>query len=79
MQCTKSVVLWRAWWKYRKNILRLGILSDLLIKTRDSWYPIRDLTISDGLLYIKTLGNEIEIHADDLVIWLSKIEVNSQN
>ena len=79
LQCTKSVVLWRAWWKYRKNILRLGILSDLLIKTRDSWYPIRDLTISDGLVYIKTLGNEIEIHADDLVIWLSKIEVNSQN
>ncbi|MCL6750359.1 hypothetical protein KBT16_04915 [Nostoc sp. CCCryo 231-06] len=34
---------------------------------------------SDGLLYVKTLGNEIEIHADDLVIWLSKIEGSSQN
>ncbi|MEH1925581.1 hypothetical protein [Nostoc sp.] len=79
LQCTKSVFLWRAWWKYRKNTLQLGISSDLLIQTRDSWYPIRDLSISDGLLYVKTLGSEIEIHADDLVIWLNKIEANSQN
>ncbi|MEH2460290.1 hypothetical protein [Nostoc sp.] len=79
LQCTKSVVLWQTWWKYRKNALQLGIPLDLLIQTRDTWYPIRDLIISDGLLYVKTLGNEIEIHADDLVIWLSKIEVNSQN
>ncbi|MCG6134193.1 MAG: hypothetical protein MET45_05955 [Nostoc sp. LLA-1] len=74
VQCTKSVMLWRAWWKYRKNALRPGIPLDLLIQKRDSWYPVRDLTISDGLLYIKTLGSEIAIHSDDLVIWLSKIE-----
>ncbi|MBN3871704.1 MULTISPECIES: hypothetical protein [unclassified Nostoc] len=79
LQCTKSVILWRAWWKYRKNALQLGIQSDLLIQTRDSWYPIRDLIISDGILYVKTLGHEIGIDADDLVIWLSKIDVNSQN
>ncbi|AFY48346.1 hypothetical protein Nos7524_2507 [Nostoc sp. PCC 7524] len=75
MHCTKSVHLWRAWWKYRKNKLQLGIPLDLLIRTRTSWYPIRDLIISDGLLYIKTLGSEIAVHSDDLVIWLSKTEV----
>ncbi len=79
MHCTKSVLLWRAWWKYRKNALRSGIPLDLLIRTRDSWYPIKDLIISDGLLYIKTLGSEIAIHSDDLVIWLSKIEVKPQS
>ncbi|MBD2445870.1 hypothetical protein H6G76_01620 [Nostoc sp. FACHB-152] len=78
MNCTKSVFLWRAWWKHRKNVLRGGIPLDLLIQNRDSWYPIRDLNISDGLLYIKTLGSEIAVHSEDLVIWLSKIEVNSQ-
>jgi len=78
MHCTKSVLLWRAWWKYRKNVLRGGIPLDLLIQNRDSWYPIRDLNISDGLLYIKTLGSEIAVHSEDLVIWLSKIEVSSQ-
>ncbi|MEH1790647.1 hypothetical protein [Nostoc sp.] len=73
LQCTKSVLLWRAWWKYRKSALGLGISSALLIQIRESWYPIRDLIISDGLLYVKTLGSEIEVHADDLVIWLSKL------
>ncbi|WP_066425262.1 hypothetical protein [Anabaena sp. 4-3] len=75
LHCTKSLYLWRAWWKYSKNKLQLGIPLDLLIRTRNSWYPIRDLIISDGVLYIKTLGSEIAVHANDLIIWLSKIEV----
>ncbi|BAB76158.1 hypothetical protein ACN23B_22360 [Anabaena sp. FACHB-709] len=79
MHCMKSVHLWRSWWKYRKNTLQLGIPLDLLIRTRNSWYPVRDLTISDGLLYIKTLGSEIAVHSDDLVIWLSKIEQKFPN
>ncbi len=76
MQCTKSVLLWRAWWKYRKYTSRPGIPLELLIRTRDSWYPIRDLIISDGLLYIKTLGSEIALDSNDLVTWLKKIEVS---
>ncbi|WP_103125046.1 hypothetical protein [Nostoc cycadae] len=76
MHCTKSVFLWRAWWRYRKNVLKGGIPLDLLIQNRDAWYPIRDLTISDGLLYIKTLGSEIAVHSEDLIIWLNKIGVD---
>ncbi|MBD2501162.1 hypothetical protein [Anabaena azotica] len=72
MHCMKSVHLWRAWWKYRKNTLQLGIPLDLLIRYRNSWYPIRDLIISDGLLYIKTLGSEVAVHSNDLIIWLNK-------
>ena len=79
MHCTQSVLLWRAWWKYRKYTLRPGIPLELLIRTRESWYPIRDLIISDGLLYIKTLGSEIALDSDDLVTWLSKIDISSQN
>ncbi|MEH2122669.1 hypothetical protein [Nostoc sp.] len=79
MHCTQSVLIWRAWWKYRKYTLRPGIPLELLIRTRESWYPIRDLIISDGLLYIKTLGSEIALDSDDLVTWLSKIDVSSHN
>ncbi|MCC5646810.1 hypothetical protein LC607_28615 [Nostoc sp. CHAB 5824] len=75
MHCTKSVLLWRAWWKYRKYTSKVGIPLELLIRKRDSWYPIRDLIISDGLLYIKTLGSEIALGSDDLVTWLSKVDV----
>ncbi|MEH1930842.1 hypothetical protein [Nostoc sp.] len=74
MHCTKSVLLWRAWWKYRKYTLTLGIPLELLIRTRDSWYPIRDVIVSNGLVYIKTLGSEISLDSDDLVTWLSKID-----
>ncbi|BBD67503.1 hypothetical protein NIES4072_52010 [Nostoc commune NIES-4072] len=74
MHCTKCVLLWRAWWKYRKYTSRVGIPLELLIRKRDSWYPIRDLIISDGLLYIKTLGSEIALDSDDLVTWLSKVD-----
>lgn len=76
MHGTKSVHLWRAWWKYRKYALQLGFSLELLIRYRNAWYPIRDLTISDGLLYIKTLGNEIAVHSEDLVIWLSRTQTN---
>ncbi|MDZ8183332.1 MAG: hypothetical protein RMX96_00510 [Nostoc sp. ChiSLP02] len=75
MYCTKSVLLWRAWWRYRKYTSRPGIPLELLVRTRDSWYPIRDLIISDGLLYIKTLGSEIALDSNDLVTWLKKAEV----
>jgi hypothetical protein len=77
MHCTKSVFLWRAWWKYRKCSFQLGIPLELLIRRRDSWYPVKDLIISDGLLYIKTLGTEIAIHSEDLVIWLNKVDLNA--
>jgi hypothetical protein len=74
LHCTKSVMLWRAWWKYRRNLLSSGIPLELLVQQRQSWYPVRDLTISSGLLYIKTLGSEIVLNSDDLIIWLSRIE-----
>ncbi|MDZ7958521.1 MAG: hypothetical protein RMY34_11690 [Aulosira sp. DedQUE10] len=79
MHGNKSVYLWRAWWKYRKYAFQLGFSLELLIRHRNAWYPVRDLNISDGLLYIKTLGNEIAVHADDLVIWLSRTQPNNND
>lgn len=77
LHCTKSVFLWRAWWQSRKHPLRPGIPLELLIKRRNSWYPVRDLVISEGQIYIKTLGSEIVVHPDDLLIWLNKIKKKS--
>jgi hypothetical protein len=83
MHCSKAVILWRAWWKHRKHVLGRGIPLELLIRIRHAkrhtWYPIKDLIISDGVLYVKTLGSEIAVHSDDLITWLSRIEDPSQN
>lgn len=70
IMCTKSVVLWRMWWKYRKYARGRVIPLDLLIRNRDSWYPVRDLIINQGLIYIKTLGNELAFSQEDWITWL---------
>ena len=71
--CTKSVLLWRAWWRYRQRIVKGGIPLEMLIRTRGTWYPIRNVECGHGLIYIQTLGQEIQLHSNDLVIWLGKI------
>ena len=71
--CTKSVLLWRAWWRYRQRILKGGIPLEMLIRTRDTWYPIKNIECGNGLIYIQTLGQEIQVHSDDLIVWLGKI------
>jgi hypothetical protein len=71
--CTESVMLWRSWWKHRKHILRAGVPTELFVRTRDTWYPIRNLFISDSVLFVQTFGSEIPFHISDLVVWLSKM------
>ncbi len=72
--CAPAVLLWRAWWKYQQRIIRSSIPLELLIRTRDTWYPIKHLECGHGLIYIRTLGSEIQLHSDDLAVWLNKIE-----
>ncbi|MGB7377698.1 MAG: hypothetical protein WA959_14190 [Rivularia sp. (in: cyanobacteria)] len=74
MHCQKSAMLWRTWWKYRRKIEGRIIQLELLIRIRNTWYPIRGLAISDGMIYIETLGSEIALGLEDTVIWLSKIK-----
>lgn len=73
MNCTKAVHLWRAWWQHRKNIINTALPLELMIRSRNTWYPIRDIVFGQGFLYIKTLGAEIDITADDMICWLRKL------
>lgn len=77
--CTPAVMLWRAWWRHQQQIVRAGIPLELLIRNRDTWYPIRNVECGRGLIYIQTLGNEIQLCADDLVVWLNRIEYQLSN
>ncbi|MGB3653888.1 MAG: hypothetical protein WBA41_22110 [Rivularia sp. (in: cyanobacteria)] len=78
MHCDKAAILWRTWWKYRQRIRGKVIQLELLIRIRNTWYPIRGLSVSDGLTYIETLGSEIALGLEDTVIWLSKARDNKQ-
>ncbi|MEA5594286.1 hypothetical protein [Rivularia sp. UHCC 0363] len=74
MHCEKAAILWRTWWKYRQRVQGRVIQLELLIRIRNTWYPIRGLAISDGIIYLETLGSEIALNLEDTVIWLSKIK-----
>lgn len=73
MNCTRSVDFWRTWWKYRNRIQGKRFCMDLLVRMRHTWYPVKDLCVSNGMVYIKVLADEIVLHNDDLLFWLEKI------
>ncbi|MEB3211986.1 MAG: hypothetical protein VKL39_11555 [Leptolyngbyaceae bacterium] len=72
MNCTKSVEFWRTWWKYRNRLRRQRFCMDLLVRVRHTWYPVKDLCVSNGMVYIRVLADEIVLHTDDLLFWLEK-------
>ncbi len=66
-------VLWKEWWSGARFGNRQGLQMELLILTRNQWYPIRDIVCEQGALYIKTLGAELVYRVSDSVIWLRRI------
>ena len=73
MACTKAMELWRMWWKYYRRARHGSRLAmHLLVRVRQTWYPIQNLEVSNGLLFIKTLGHENTLHGEDLIFWLEK-------
>ncbi|MEB3355598.1 MAG: hypothetical protein VKK04_02540 [Synechococcales bacterium] len=72
MRCTRSVELWRRGWKYRNRIRSQFVSLDLLVRVRQTWYPVNNLEISNGLIFIKTLTEEMSLQTSDLIVWLEK-------
>jgi len=76
--CTEAKILWRAWWRHRQQIVRSAMPMELFIRVRSTWYPVRDLSICENILMIKTFGHESHLDIQDLVIWLSKSKSEPQ-
>jgi hypothetical protein len=70
--CTKAMSLWKIWWKYVKRVRNQPIPTALVIRKRHQWYPIKDIFVTEGLLYIQTLQAQLTLHSDDLTFWLNK-------
>lgn len=81
MNYTRAIeLLQRTWWRsHDVRGRRLGISMDVLILTRGTWYPARDLDLNsrNGAVYIKTLGGELTLHSWEMVIWLRKKKQDS--
>lgn len=66
--------LWRKWWIQSRNTKRSIFDLNFLIRTRNSWYPIRDIVMDGQIICVKTLGFSIPLSDTDVVIWLQKRE-----
>lgn len=74
LHCAPTGQLWRMWWKYKHRIMRHRLSLALLVRIRGTWYPIREVECGNGFIYIHTLGSELQLGADDLLVWLSQGE-----
>lgn len=71
---TEAKVLWKIWWPTQnfKNPNQLKL--NLLVKFKDQWYPIKDIYVEEGKIYIITLRGEISLFINDKIFWLDKLE-----
>ncbi|MBD1847484.1 hypothetical protein H6F89_29605 [Cyanobacteria bacterium FACHB-63] len=74
LHCAPAGLLWRMWWKYKQQIVRHRLSLVLLVRIRGTWYPIRAVECGHGFIYIHTLGNELQLGAEDMLVWLSPEE-----
>jgi hypothetical protein len=70
--CTKAVDLWRAWWRYSSRNRNQIMPLDIVIRQRHTWYPIKDIYVSQGPLYVTILGGDLTLQPEDVVLWLER-------
>jgi hypothetical protein len=73
MTCDKALHFWKVWWKYRNRIKSQHISMDLVVRVSQTWYPVKDVAISNGCLFVKTLASEMMLDTENLMVWLEKI------
>jgi hypothetical protein len=72
LHCTEARVLWKEWWTATRNRNPNSIDPDLLVFTRNTWYPIREIASIHGNLFVKTLVTELVFEVYDEVLWLNR-------
>jgi hypothetical protein len=72
LYCTTAQKLWRIWWLDYKRETAQSVLASVFVRCRSTWYQLRDVAVSNQLIYVTTLGSEQVFHPDDLMFWLNK-------
>lgn len=65
--------LWREWWRSTRHTNVNNIQIDLLIFVRDTWYPVRNIVCSEGVLFITTLVSEVSYEGSEPLTWLRRV------
>lgn len=73
LRLTEARFMWRTWWTQQRGQRRnLGLQMQLLIRTRENWYPVQDVACNQGTLFIRTLVGEMALQGTDQVVWLER-------
>ncbi|PSB31937.1 hypothetical protein [Stenomitos frigidus] len=70
---TSAIALWKEWWRTARQQSAHGIHMDILIFARDTWYPIRNIVCSQGVLFITTLVSEVSFQSHEQFTWLRRL------
>lgn len=79
LNATPAMALWKSWWGRQRRFLGNASQTDLLMFTRQKWYPVREMVCDKGSLFIKTWVGETAHAAEDLVVWLEIEEQDSDD
>lgn len=64
--------LWKQWWTHLSRPSDRHLQLDLFVLTSSQWYPICDIALNSGTLYVDTLRGETVHHGDDMMVWLEQ-------
>jgi hypothetical protein len=64
--------LWKQWWTHPSHLNDRHLQLDLFVLAEKQWYPVRNIAINSGTLYVETLRGETVHHGDDMLVWLEK-------
>lgn len=76
---TEAITLWKTWYPYTRNKKPVGIPLDILILVKNKWASIRDIHIHEGTLFVNTLFEQVSIHYNEQVVWISKVDMIFHN
>jgi len=69
---TEARQLWKHWWMSVGRLRQRNLQLDLFVLTQNQWYPIREIAVNSGTLYIETLRGETVHQGGDMMVWLEK-------
>jgi hypothetical protein len=69
---TPAKAMWKEWWRTARHSGQ-GLQMDILIFARDTWYPVRNIVCSQGVLFITTLVSEIALESHEQLSWLHRL------
>jgi hypothetical protein len=75
---TEPAQLWKKWWPTERFQNKQRFNMNILVRVKDNWYPVQDISIHAGTFTIKTLSGQLEASGNQHILWLSQRPVEAK-